>query len=74
MKFGLSIPTLTGFPRDSEPPDILILPTHHPIDIAERVAMVDEISDGRVMLGVAIGDRPYELEQLGLVFKERVGA
>ncbi len=133
MKFGLSLPTLTGFPRDTEPVDggwrtrwkrsfeivalaeelgfdigtvghhrftmeridssqpmiaiaglaarttklrfltnILILPSHHPIDIAEQVAMVDELSDGRVMLGVAIGYRPYEFEQLGLVFKERV--
>lgn len=133
MKFGLSIPTLTGFPRETEPEDggwrvrwqrsfeiatqaeelgfelgtvghhrftmdridssqpmiaiaalaarttrlrfltnILILPSHHPIDIAEQVAMVDELSDGRVMLGVAIGYRPYEFEQLGLVFKERV--
>ncbi len=133
MKFGLSIPTLTGFPRETEPADggwrtrwarsyeivalaeelgfafgtvghhrfttdridssqpmiaiaalaartttlrfltnIMILPSHHPIDIAEQVAMVDELSDGRIMLGVAIGYRPYEFEQLGLVFKERV--
>jgi probable F420-dependent oxidoreductase len=134
MKFGLSLPTLTGFPRATEPRDggwrtrwnrsyelcelaeelgydfatighhrfspilvdspqpmvalaalaarttklkfctnIVILPLHHPLDIAEQVAMVDEISDGRIMLGAAIGYRPYEFEQIGLNYKERVG-
>ena len=134
MQFGLSIPTLTGLPRATEPTDggwrtrwkhsyeivemaerlgfefatighhrftrdridspqpmvtlaalaartsklklctnILVLPLHHPIDIAEQVAIVDEISDGRIILGVAIGYRPYEFEQIGLNYKERVG-
>lgn len=132
MKFGLSIPTLTGFPRSSEPAggwkarwertyelaemaegfgfdfgtvghhrftpervdspqpmvalaaiaartstlrlctNICILPLHDPIDIAEQVAMVDEISDGRIILGAAIGYRPYEFEQIGLDYKKRV--
>lgn len=133
MQFGLSIPTLTGFPRASEPADggwrvrwqrshevcalaeelgfefgtighhrftmdridspqpmvalaalaarttklkfctnIAVLPLHHPLDIAEQVAMVDEISDGRVRLGVAIGYRPYEFEGIDLVYKTRV--
>jgi probable F420-dependent oxidoreductase len=134
MKFGLSIPTLTGFQRATEPSDggwrtrwersyeicrlaedlgfdfgtighhrftpalvdasqpmvalaalaartsrlrfctnIAILPLQHPVDLAEQVAMVDEISDGRVILGVAIGYRPYEFEQIGLNYKERIG-
>lgn len=132
MIFGLSIPTLTGFPRAQEPADggwrvrwqrsfeiceaaerlgydfgtlghhrftmdrvdspqpmvaiaalaarttrfrfctnILVLPLHHPIDIAEQVAMVDEISDGRVILGVAIGYRPYEFQGVGLDYGQR---
>src|SRR4029453_15119995 len=52
--------------------NIAILPLHHPVDIAEQVAMVDEISDGRVILGVAIGYAPYMFEQIGLNYKERV--
>lgn len=132
VQFGLSIPTLTGFPRASEPDggwktrwertyelaqmaegfgfdygtvghhrftperidspqpmvalaalaartstlrlctNICILPLHDPLDIAEQVAMVDEISDGRIILGVAIGYRPYEFDQIGLDYKKRV--
>ena len=133
MKFGLSIPTLTGFERALEPNDggwrtrwdrsyeicelaeefgfdfgtvghhrftptmvdssqplvalaalaartkklrlctnIAILPMFHPLDIAEQVAMVDEISDGRVILGLAIGYRPYEFEQINMNYKDRV--
>ena len=52
--------------------NIAILPLHHPIDIAEQVAMVDEMSGGRIMLGAAIGYRPYEFEQIGLDYKQRV--
>lgn len=133
MKFGLSIPTLTGFERDQEPSDggwktrwdhsyeiaelaeelgfdfgtvghhrftptmvdssqpmvalaalaartstlrlctnIIILPLFHPLDIAEQIAMVDEISNGRVIVGAAIGYRPHEFEQNNMVYKDRV--
>jgi probable F420-dependent oxidoreductase len=133
MKFGLSIPTLTGFERALEPQDggwrtrwehsyeicglaeelgfdfgtvghhrftptmvdssqplvalaalaartktlrlctnIAILPLFHPLDLAEQVAMVDEISDGRVILGAAIGYRPHEFEQNNMSYKDRV--
>ena len=42
---------------------VVILPNHHPIQVAERVAMVDHLSGGRVEFGVGRSS-PYE--QLGL--------
>ena len=132
MKFGLSIPTLTGFERELEPAggwqarwersyeicalaeelgfdfgtvghhrftptmvdssqpfmalaalaartttlrlctNIAILPLFHPLDLAEQIAMLDEISNGRVILGAAIGYRPHEFEQNNMNYKERV--
>jgi alkanesulfonate monooxygenase SsuD/methylene tetrahydromethanopterin reductase-like flavin-dependent oxidoreductase (luciferase family) len=42
---------------------VVILPNHHPIQVAERVAMVDHVSGGRVEFGVGRSS-PYE--QLGL--------
>jgi probable F420-dependent oxidoreductase len=131
VKFGLSIPTLTGYPRAVEPvrgwreryertyeiagiaeelgydfgtvgqhrftpanidssaplvslaaiaartttfrlcTNILLLPTHNPIDVAEQAAVLDELSDGRLILGVGIGYRPYEFEGIGLNPRER---
>ena len=42
---------------------VVILPNHHPVQVAERVAMVDHVSGGRVDFGVGRSS-PYE--QLGL--------
>ena len=57
--------------------DILVLPFYHPVRIAEDAAMLDVISDGRFILGVAIGYRPDEfalyqtpLERRGARFAE----
>jgi probable F420-dependent oxidoreductase len=133
MKFGLSIPTLTGFERELEPQDggwktrwdrsyelcelaeelgfdfgtighhrftptmidsaqpmvtlaalaartktlrlctnIAILPLFHPLDFAEQAATVEEISNGRLILGLAIGYRPHEFEQNNMSYKDRV--
>ena len=41
---------------------IFLLPMHHPIDVAEQVATLDHISNGRVILGAGIGYRPNEYE------------
>jgi alkanesulfonate monooxygenase SsuD/methylene tetrahydromethanopterin reductase-like flavin-dependent oxidoreductase (luciferase family) len=42
---------------------VVILPYHHPIQVAERVAMVDQLSNGRVDFGTG-RSAPYE--QLGM--------
>ena len=44
---------------------VVILPNHHPVQVAERVAMVDHLSGGRVDFGVGRSS-PYEQEGLGI--------
>ncbi|RVT90466.1 LLM class flavin-dependent oxidoreductase [Sphingomonas crocodyli] len=50
---------------------ILILPMHNPLLIAEQVATIDQLSGGRISLGVGTGWNPFEYEVLGVPFKER---
>ncbi len=42
--------------------DIIVLPFYHPVRVAEDAAMLDIISKGRFILGVAIGYKPDEFE------------
>lgn len=51
--------------------NVFILPLDHPLDVAEQVATVDQLSDGRVFVGAGLGYRPYEYEALGLRFDRR---
>lgn len=50
---------------------VLILPMHDPLQIAEQVAVVDEISGGRALLCAGIGWNAFEYEALGVPFRER---
>jgi probable F420-dependent oxidoreductase len=34
---------------------VLVLPTYHPIHVAQQVATLDQLSDGRAILGVGLG-------------------
>lgn len=43
----------------------VILPLHHPIDVAKAAASLDRLSGGRFVLGVASGDRPVEYPAYG---------
>lgn len=52
---------------------MLLLPLHNPVVVAEEVATLDQMSHGRVTVGVAIGYREVELEAVGSARKERVG-
>lgn len=51
---------------------ILLLPLHNPIQVAEDVATLDQISNGRAILGVGIGYRETELAAVGATRKDRV--
>ncbi len=53
--------------------NIVILPLHHPIAVAEQAAVLDLLSGGRFKLGVAIGWRDEEFESYGIAKSERVG-
>ncbi|GAA4978700.1 LLM class flavin-dependent oxidoreductase [Yinghuangia aomiensis] len=46
---------------------------HHPIRLAEDAAVVDNISGGRLLLGVALGYRAREFEAFGVPHRERAG-
>ena len=45
--------------------DILVAPFYHPVRLAEDVALVDVIGNGRMTLGIAIGYKPDEFALYG---------
>ena len=49
----------------------VILPLRHPAHVAKAAATADVLSDGRIILGIASGDRPEEYPALGVPFDER---
>jgi luciferase-type oxidoreductase len=49
----------------------VVLPIRHPLMIAKAAASADALSNGRLILGVASGDRPIEYPLLGLDFERR---
>lgn len=49
----------------------IILPLRHPAHVAKAAASVDVLSGGRLLLGVASGDRPEEYPAMALPFTER---
>lgn len=49
----------------------IILPLRHPLHIAKAAASVDQLSGGRLVLGIASGDRPVEFPAFGLNYEHR---
>lgn len=49
----------------------IILPLRHPAHIAKAAASIDDLSDGRLILGVASGDRPEEYPALNIEYHNR---
>ncbi|MDF3128512.1 LLM class oxidoreductase [Kiritimatiellaeota bacterium B1221] len=49
----------------------IVLPLRHPVHVAKAAASVDVLSGGRLILGVASGDRPDEYPALNLPFENR---
>lgn len=45
---------------------VLLLPLHNPVEVAENVATLDLISEGRFELGVGLGYRRAEFEDQGI--------
>lgn len=52
--------------------DICLLPFNHPIRLAEDLAVLDNLSDGRVELGVGMGYAPHEFRGFGFPVSRRV--
>lgn len=49
----------------------IVLPLRHPAHVAKAAASADVLSGGRLLLGVASGDRPEEYPALGMSFPDR---
>jgi alkanesulfonate monooxygenase SsuD/methylene tetrahydromethanopterin reductase-like flavin-dependent oxidoreductase (luciferase family) len=49
---------------------VLVLPFWHPLRVAEDIAMADQLTDGRMEIGVARGYQPYEFARFGLRMEE----
>ncbi|MGK0222876.1 MAG: alkanesulfonate monooxygenase SsuD [Limisphaerales bacterium] len=52
--------------------DICLLPFFNPVRLAEDLAVLDNISGGRVELGVGMGYAPHEFEGFGIPVSRRV--
>eukprot|EP01036_Dinobryon_divergens_P020502 gene20502-28129_t len=47
----------------------IILPLRHPIHIAKAAASIDQLSNGRLLLGIATGDRMVEFPAFDVDFE-----
>ncbi len=52
--------------------DVLLMPFQHPLRLAEDLAVLDNVSNGRMMLGVGLGYAPHEFRGFGIERRERV--
>jgi alkanesulfonate monooxygenase SsuD/methylene tetrahydromethanopterin reductase-like flavin-dependent oxidoreductase (luciferase family) len=48
---------------------VVVMPWYHPLALAEELALVDHISNGRIELGVARGANKYEFDRMGVDIK-----
>jgi alkanesulfonate monooxygenase SsuD/methylene tetrahydromethanopterin reductase-like flavin-dependent oxidoreductase (luciferase family) len=51
--------------------DILVAPFYHPVRLAEDAVMLDVVSGGRFVLGIAIGYKPDEFALYGAALEKR---
>ncbi|WP_136443884.1 LLM class oxidoreductase [Pacificoceanicola onchidii] len=49
----------------------IILPLRRPVDLAKAAASIDQLSDGRLILGTASGDRPVEYQVYEVDYQTR---
>jgi alkanesulfonate monooxygenase SsuD/methylene tetrahydromethanopterin reductase-like flavin-dependent oxidoreductase (luciferase family) len=51
--------------------NIMLLPSRHPLEVAEEINTLNEMSNNRFILGAGIGYKPDEFENTGWNFKTR---
>lgn len=70
------VPLLARLAEEAYPmklaPGVLLLPLLNPVEVAENVATLDVVSEGRAVMGVGMGYRQEENEAFGSPAKERV--
>ena len=49
----------------------IALPLHHPVHVFKSASTIDQLSDGRLILGVASGDRYDEYPAMGMDYSSR---
>ncbi|MFK7946539.1 MAG: LLM class oxidoreductase [Saprospiraceae bacterium] len=49
----------------------IALPLHHPVHVAKSAATIDQLSGGRLLLGIASGDRFDEYPAMGIEHQKR---
>jgi len=52
--------------------NLVLLPLHRPVDIAEQVALIDQLCGGRFILTVGQGYRQEEFDAMGVPMAERL--
>lgn len=52
---------------------ISLLPLHHPVELAEQIATLDTICDGRLTLAAALGWRDFQFRAFGIPQAQRLG-
>jgi alkanesulfonate monooxygenase SsuD/methylene tetrahydromethanopterin reductase-like flavin-dependent oxidoreductase (luciferase family) len=52
--------------------DICLLPFSHPVRLAEDLAVLDNLSGGRIELGVGMGYAPHEFRGFGIPLSQRL--
>lgn len=70
-----SMPLLARLAAETEEMEIvgtLLIPLHHPIDLAERIATMDVITNGKFVLAAALGYRDEEYGAFGVDPRRRV--
>lgn len=70
------IPLLARLAAETDPavrlaPTVLVTPFYHPVVLAEELATLDIVCDGRLIVGVGSGYAPQELEHLQIPYDER---
>ena len=48
----------------------MVVPFYHPLRLAEEIGMADQLTDGRLDLGVGRGYQPYEFNRFGVPIEE----
>lgn len=70
------VPLLARLAADVDPKvklvtQIMIAPLYHPVVLAEEIATLDVVTEGRLVFGAGIGYRAEEFDYLGVPFRER---
>jgi hypothetical protein len=60
------------FPLVAVGTGVLLLPLHHPVEVAEQMATLDAFAEG-VVVGVGSGYRDIEFDAFGIDKRERIG-